>query len=412
MIKRFLWVTFQIFELSRENTDQGIRTVLESLPKGLHETYARILQRIKKEHKPDVARGIFQWLAVARRPLSLEEIAESTALEPARLTFDECYLPTNPLRLIEGCGNLVTHRIEDNSIQFAHSTVLEFLLSPPSGTTTSELLFTELEANLYVAKVCVVYLSFPDFQRQVSRIPEDRKVSATDMTVAGWVPTMVSGNRAGELMWNMARYCRMSVQSHTVTAASVLPSPVPASLANTMARKYILLDYVSTNWIYHCTRLSKADIAHWTMFEALVFDRILPVTHLPWRQAGKPPTIQTPIAGSNTVDFEELLDWAAENRHLALLTTVIIKLRTNGRTVVGIPRLRRIWADACSTGDVELVSILLSMNADVIAGLERVGQLSHINLVPICDLLTLMMHFLARGGTRFLHPIKATRSSS
>lgn len=148
MITRILWVTFQVFELSRENSDAGLRAVLSSLPTGLYETYARILERITKERKPDVARGIFQWLAVARRPLSSDEIAESTALQPGRFTWDECYLPTNPSRLIEGCGNLVTYRVEDNSIQFAHSTVLEFLLSSPSNTLTPELFIDQIEADL------------------------------------------------------------------------------------------------------------------------------------------------------------------------------------------------------------------------------------------------------------------------
>lgn len=205
IITRFLWVTFQIFELSRENTDVGIRRALASLPAGLYETYGRIVERIKQERKPDVARGIFQWLAVARRSLSLDEIADITAPEPGSLTRDGGYLPTNPFRLIGGCGNLVTDRIEDNSIRFAHSTVLKFLLSSPSGTTSPELFITELEANIYVAKVCLAYLSFRDFQRQVSRIPKDRNGSVTDITVAEWVPSMVRGNRAGEFMWNMAR---------------------------------------------------------------------------------------------------------------------------------------------------------------------------------------------------------------
>lgn len=372
IITRFLWVTFQIFELSRENTDAGIRRVLASLPAGLHETYARILQRIKKDRKPDVARGIFQWLAVARRPLSLDEIAESTALEPGRLAWDEDYLPTNPFRLIEGCGNLVTHRIDDNSIQFAHSTVLEFLLSSPSSTPTPELLITEFEANMFVAKVCLTYLSFPEFQRQLSRIPQDRKVAATDMAVSEWVPSMVRGNRAGEYMWNMARYWRMPIQSHNVTAASVLPHPHPQpapSPTNVLGKKYKLLDYVSTHWIYHCARLPQGETSDWRVIEALVFDRILPFTHLPWTQAGEHAILEASVGGSNKVDPEALLNWAAESRHASLFNLVITMMRTNGRTDREIP-VQNAWGVACKTGDAGLVAVMLSMDADVVDDLK------------------------------------------
>lgn len=366
IMTRFLWVTFQIFELSRENTDAGIRKALASLPAGLYETYARILERIKKERKPDVARVIFQWLAVARRSLSLDEIAESTALEPGFLTRDESCLPTNPFRLIEGCGNLVTHQIEDDSVRFAHSTVLEFLLSSPSSTPTPELFITELEANLYVAQVCLAYLSLPDFQRQLSRIPRDRKVSAADMTVAEWVPSMVRGNRGGEFMWNMARYGRMPIQSDHVTAAVGLPQPGPApSTADVLGREYCLLNYISTHWIYHCARLPMLDTSHWKLFAALVFDRILPFTHLPWKQAGEHPTLQASLGGRNSVDFERLLHWAAENRHLALFNLVIITMRSNGYTDKEIP-VRRAWAVACRAGDAEFVSVMLSMDAEAV----------------------------------------------
>lgn len=366
---RFLWVTFQIFELSRENTDAGIRKVLASLPTGLYETYARILERINKYRKPDVARGIFQWLAVSRRPLSLAEVAESTALQPGRFTWDESYLPTNPCRLIEGCGNLVTHRIEDNSIQFAHSTVLEFLLSSPSSSPTPDLFINELEANLYLAKTCLAYLNFPDFGSQVSRIPEGRRVSAADMTVAEWVPSMVRGNRAGEVMWNMARYCRMPSESH-VTAVAVLPpkEPVPIA-ADLLGGKYKLLDYISTHWIYHCARLPEDDESHWRMFAALVFDRILPFTHLPWRRSDKVPVVQVQ-AGGRGVDSEVVIRWAAKNRHLALFHLIIITMKNNGCPVDKIPGLMDLCGVACRTGDVELIELIFSVNADLIISLN------------------------------------------
>ncbi|KAL0630785.1 hypothetical protein Q9L58_010363, partial [Maublancomyces gigas] len=200
----FLWVKFQIDEIAREHNDEGIRRVLQSLPKGLNETYARILQRIKRDRKPDVARTVFQWLAVTRRPLLLDELAECVALglarlEPGALLSDHIarHLPTNTLRILQDCENLVTHRKEDNIVRFAHSTVLEFLLTPPPesslpGAYTSEFLFDRSEVELYVGETCLAYLASPEFETQISIIPNKtgRDVSANDMPISDWVPSM------------------------------------------------------------------------------------------------------------------------------------------------------------------------------------------------------------------------------
>ncbi|KAF8540177.1 hypothetical protein BDD12DRAFT_880966 [Trichophaea hybrida] len=78
----YLWVAFQLDDICRENNDEDIRRVLESLPRGLNETYGRILKRIVEDRKPEVAVKLFTWVATARRPLSLLELAEAIAFEP------------------------------------------------------------------------------------------------------------------------------------------------------------------------------------------------------------------------------------------------------------------------------------------------------------------------------------------
>lgn len=137
-------------------------------------------------------------------------------------------------------------------------------------------------------------------------------MSANDMTMAEWVPSIVRGDRVGEVMWDVARYCHRSIQSYNATPTSVLPRRVPAapSLVDLVGRKYVLLDYISTHWIHHCARLPQCDISHWKIFEDLVLDRILPFTHLPWRQDGQHRT----SPGSDRVNSEELLNWAAARR--------------------------------------------------------------------------------------------------
>lgn len=111
-----------------------------------------------------VNRRVFQWLAVAVRPMSLGELAEAIAFEP------ECPRHAD-LEMVQNCGDLVIHNEKDNIVQLAHYTVLEFLIFPHSEASVFHL--RKLEANLYVGKVCVTYLSFPDFETRISSVLKD-----------------------------------------------------------------------------------------------------------------------------------------------------------------------------------------------------------------------------------------------
>ena len=69
--------------LSRHDVEEQLR----HLPKGLYETYDRIINQIDERHHED-ARKLLQWLAFSVRPLNLAELAEVVAVD-----FDSRDLP-------------------------------------------------------------------------------------------------------------------------------------------------------------------------------------------------------------------------------------------------------------------------------------------------------------------------------
>ena len=73
---RFPWVVLQLPELEKCSSRYEIEKQLEELPKGLDEIYNRILKNIDKKHRAD-ARTFLQWLAFCKRPMTIEEIAET-----------------------------------------------------------------------------------------------------------------------------------------------------------------------------------------------------------------------------------------------------------------------------------------------------------------------------------------------
>ena len=80
LLIRFRWVALQLAELEKCSSRYEIDKRLTELPKGLDETYKRILKNIDENHRADTKRFL-QWLAFCKRPMTIEEIAETITAE-------------------------------------------------------------------------------------------------------------------------------------------------------------------------------------------------------------------------------------------------------------------------------------------------------------------------------------------
>jgi hypothetical protein len=115
-----------------------IRRVLTELPSTLDETYERVLMGIA-QYKRSLARRLFECLAVAIRPLRVEELGELLAFD-----FDEVREGIPKLKedwrlddpeegVLSTCSSLVAivydHVSETRIVQFAHFSVKDFLTS-------------------------------------------------------------------------------------------------------------------------------------------------------------------------------------------------------------------------------------------------------------------------------------------
>ena len=134
LLLRFRW-TFCQLETLRHCLPPSVRFILSELPETLDETYERILQEIPKSNQI-YAHRLLQCLAVAVRPLHVEELAEVIAIEVTT--------PGGSPKLNEGlrwedreqavlsaCSSLIAI-VEDNYsrvVQFSHFSVKEFLTS-------------------------------------------------------------------------------------------------------------------------------------------------------------------------------------------------------------------------------------------------------------------------------------------
>jgi hypothetical protein len=104
---RFRWVVLQLAELEKCSSRHEMNKQLAELPRGLDEIYNRILKNLDEKHRADT-RTFLQWLAFCRRPMTIEEIAETITVdlsEDRLVNQDKRY--TDPRDVLVRCSSFV-----------------------------------------------------------------------------------------------------------------------------------------------------------------------------------------------------------------------------------------------------------------------------------------------------------------
>ena len=156
----------------RRLVNRNLRGILEKLPKTLDETYERVLRDINEGNR-EHARRLLHCIAVAVRPLRVEELAEILAFD-----FDgaEGGIPKfhadwrsidQEWAVLSTCSSLITvvDSIDDffgkcRVVQFSHFSVKEFLLSDRlrSSTDVSRYRILPGPAHTILAQACLGFL--------------------------------------------------------------------------------------------------------------------------------------------------------------------------------------------------------------------------------------------------------------
>jgi hypothetical protein len=106
---RFRWVALQLMELKKCPNRRSVMSQLDSLPKGLYETYDQILAKI--DEQADHTKTFLRWLCFSIRPMTLAEMSETIvvdldAADGPRYTPDNCYWDARDV--LVKCSGLIT----------------------------------------------------------------------------------------------------------------------------------------------------------------------------------------------------------------------------------------------------------------------------------------------------------------
>jgi hypothetical protein len=335
-MNRFLWVKFQLDDLCDAESDAEIKRVLKNLPKDLSETYARLLGRITGSQRQELAKRMLQWIICARRPLHIEELREGIAFTINDQFFDREKLPTDMPRLIRGCGNLVVIDEDTEQVHLAHYTVEQYILLEEgmSRDPCQPYCFTHDDANNAIGETCVAYLSFSDFETQLSKAINKSMVEMAVLQRAAASGTTVNTGRLGTTMRQALALVykpdsSVPGDSLEINYQHLVPRPGPP--CKILFKSYRLLTYIIDNWLFHTAMFKSTNsIRRDRIFEGLILKKALPFTFRPWEASAR----------ASNIEYLCLIGWALENDHVPTLRALSNNL-PNGLDLVAQELFKR-----------------------------------------------------------------------
>ena len=144
----------------------SLRRQLHELPKGLDETYERILEEIESTNQGQHARRLLHCLAVAFRPLRAEDLAEVLAFDVDETEgsipklHPEWRWEDQEQTVLSACSSLISIIDHGDSrvVQFSHFSVKEYLTSSRLTAASGDLLRYRIlpePAHLILAHACL-----------------------------------------------------------------------------------------------------------------------------------------------------------------------------------------------------------------------------------------------------------------
>jgi hypothetical protein len=163
-LDRFRWAACQLDILEKCSSYRGLQKALNSLPKTLDETYARILASLPEEHKEEAIQ-LLQFLTYSERPLTIEEAVDAIAVDLNNdCQFDTRYRLPRPSEISRFGSSLISLVTREDGaktfleLQLAHFSVKEYLISRELAEPF-QYKFSEPNARGQITRICLAYLS-------------------------------------------------------------------------------------------------------------------------------------------------------------------------------------------------------------------------------------------------------------
>jgi ankyrin repeat domain-containing protein 50 len=308
-VARFLWVAFQLDSICSEVTDEDIINSLQLLPKDLPETFNRILQKLEttKAANPGLCKRIFELVAAAQRPLTLEELRDTISVVPGETARNTKRLVNDMRKMLNCCGSLLVVDEEDSTVHFAHHSVKQHLLSSSMNPYVEQYHMRLSEANLNLGEICVTYLNFEVFNMQLTKLETIRQSPIID------VPSAVLSQNLprSRVISNLAQRLLKGGETAKYDVFSQLQKAAGQATESSkqIKQEYPFLPYAQEYWLFHSKRFEPTRQLSYRLLRLLV--------------SGNVNTVRLPWKGMDGADVDTPkrtgLHWAAGNGHEAVV---------------------------------------------------------------------------------------------
>lgn len=223
---------------------------------------------------------IFRFMAAAKRPLSPEELSEAISVEPCQPYFMPERLLNDINGIVRWCHGLIVLSELDDTIQFTHSSVKDFLCGlETERIAPSDFHIEANEADRQFGEICVTYLNFNDFKTQLVKYyepaaPLDPMAMASLALDAG----------CPSIFLNQAKHIIRRRAKSAPASTRLLSLKTNNRMSQELTAKYQLLQYASEFWLSHTTEFLP-DQNTWTLFRKLAEERYYSISD---------PVVRTP----------------------------------------------------------------------------------------------------------------------
>ena len=164
----FLYVSLVLHDLQKTKLASQVAQKLKELPADLNKVYDKILTLIDADCK-ELAIFVLRWVAIARRPLTVDELAMICALDSKEREDNK--LPRKDLLnefkdVYKCCEPLVYVGTGNNFINLVHQSAKDYLLGTylQGNVGLSQYHVVQDKTNLLIFGTCLRYLSLDEFE--------------------------------------------------------------------------------------------------------------------------------------------------------------------------------------------------------------------------------------------------------
>ena len=148
--------------------DAARRKALDSLPPDLNSTYERILSRVNHSNSETqkMVRRALRWITCQHSYLRIDALCEAISINFGD-TRRNCQAIPDEFDILKWCSSLVRRSADGKTLELAHFTVQEFLeqIDPQQNISIGAYRIDRESDRLILAKVCLTYLNFQDFDQ-------------------------------------------------------------------------------------------------------------------------------------------------------------------------------------------------------------------------------------------------------